>query len=298
MKSYPPIAADGRDRQGTEYAALAFLNAAGQRATPRPLARNDESRVTLYEWIDGGTIDLPCDRDIDEAVEFVKHLQHVSRTASAADISNATESCLSAKDILGQIERRLNRLVQVADNHPSLRTFLALQIEPEFERCTKQLIDGYGKSGLDVEADILPTCRILSPSDFGFHNALRRPDGSLYFVDFEYFGWDDPVRLVCDFLLHPGMTLSVHHQRAFGEAMMDIFSKDNDFPSRVRYLYPLVVLRWCMILLNEFLPEKWAMRTTPENADAVEAAQTEQLEKARVMLERLDEPQMSLNHAP
>ena len=88
MKSYPPIAADGRDRQGTEYAALAFLNAAGQRATPRPLARNDESRVTLYEWIDGGTIDLPCDRDIDEAVAsgLVRDARHLQPHHAKRDL--------------------------------------------------------------------------------------------------------------------------------------------------------------------------------------------------------------------
>ena len=40
--------------------------------------------------------------------------------------------------------------------------------------------------------------RALSPSDFGLHNALRGQDGQLRFVDFEYFGWDDPVKLVSD----------------------------------------------------------------------------------------------------
>jgi len=297
MKSYPPVAADGRDRLGTEYAALTFLHAAGQCATPRPLARKDETRVALYEWIEGQTIDMPCDRDIEEAVEFVKHLYRVSRAAEAADISNATESCLSAKEIFRQVEGRLNRLVQVAEDHHRLQTFLALEIEPAFQQCTKQLVDGYAQSSLEVDTEILPSIRILSPSDFGFHNALRRPDGSLYFVDFEYFGWDDPVRLVCDFLLHPGMTLSAHHRRLFRDAMLDIFLDDNDFSSRIRFLYPLVVLRWCMILLNEFLPEKWAARASSENADAIEAAQTKQLEKARTMLGHLDEPLVKLDHA-
>ena len=46
--------------------------------------------------------------------------------------------------------------------------------------------------------------RVLSPSDFGFHNALRRPDGTIVFVDFEYFGWDDPAKMMADAMLHPG----------------------------------------------------------------------------------------------
>ena len=48
---------------------------------------------------------------------------------------------------------------------------------------------------------------ILSPSDFGFHNTIKSK--KLYFIDFEYFGLDDPVKLVIDFILHPGMKLNL-----------------------------------------------------------------------------------------
>ena len=44
---------------------------------------------------------------------------------------------------------------------------------------------------------------VLSPSDFGFHNALLGPDGKLCFIDFEYAGWDDPAKLICDFFCQP-----------------------------------------------------------------------------------------------
>ena len=40
--------------------------------------------------------------------------------------------------------------------------------------------------------------RILSPSDFGLHNTISKKN-KLYFFDFEYFGWDDPIKLICDF---------------------------------------------------------------------------------------------------
>ena len=49
--------------------------------------------------------------------------------------------------------------------------------------------------------------RALSPSDFGLHNALRTKDGQLRFIDFEYFGWDDPVKLVSDTAIQPGSSL-------------------------------------------------------------------------------------------
>jgi len=30
----------------------------------------------------------------------------------------------------------------------------------------------------------------------------------IIFLDFEYFGWDDPAKMIVDFLLHPAMNLS------------------------------------------------------------------------------------------
>ena len=42
----------------------------------------------------------------------------------------------------------------------------------------------------------------MSPSDFGFHNVIKKDD-FLYFIDFEYAGLDDPVKLICDFYCQP-----------------------------------------------------------------------------------------------
>ena len=41
----------------------------------------------------------------------------------------------------------------------------------------------------------------LSPSDFGFHNALEDKNGTLIFMDFEYAGPDHPGKIVCDLFL-------------------------------------------------------------------------------------------------
>ena len=43
---------------------------------------------------------------------------------------------------------------------------------------------------------------ILSPSDFGFHNIVKKKQ-KLYFFDFEYSGVDDPVKLICDYICQP-----------------------------------------------------------------------------------------------
>src|SRR5262249_37849068 len=108
--------------------------------------------------------------------------------------------------------------------------------------------------------------RTLSPSDFGFHNAIRRPGGGLVFLDFEYFGWDDPAKTIADFLLHPAMTLSAALKYRFAAGMIALFDNTASLRARARIVYPLFALKWVTILLNDFLPERFTQATAERRA--------------------------------
>ena len=131
--------------------------------------------------------------------------------------------------------------------------------------------------------------QVLSPSDFGFHNTLLTKDG-LKFIDFEYFGWDDPVKLTCDFLLHPGMELTDIKKTLWLEKMKEFFSFDNNFQQRLEASYCLYGLCWCLIILNGFITgrngEKAASAADNNNT---EQKQTKRLEKSRKLLEHIYE---------
>ena len=88
-------------------------------------------------------------------------------------------------------------------------------------------------AGLDFAADLPQEWRSLVPSDFGFHNSLRRRDGSLAFVDFEYFGWDDPVKLSADIMLHPGKPLSAEQCGHFRRLAVGLYGADPSFAPRL-----------------------------------------------------------------
>ena len=110
--------------------------------------------------------------------------------------------------------------------------------------------------------------RTLSPSDFGFHNALRRPDGSVVFLDFEYFGWDDPAKLCSDFCLHPGMGLDDNLAARFLRGARAIYgAADAQYESRLAVMRPLCGLCWCMIVLNSFLPPQRFGANSTERAE-------------------------------
>jgi len=275
LKSYPCPDDDPRDRLGTEYRALSFLKEQGERAVPAPVAIGRPMNVALYQWVDGDRIDDPAAADIDAAVDFVRRLHGYRRASGACALPLASEACLSTAELLRQISVREDRLSAVAPREPGLADFVA------------RLREHHGRLAASIDRrhddELAPEHRTLSPSDFGFHNALRDRDGRIVFLDFEYFGWDDPVKLTADFLLHPGMALDRAARRRFAGGMAELHGTDPDFRARLARQLPLYVLRWCLILLNEFLPGRRARRAVAGGGDHA-GARARQLAKAEAML--------------
>lgn len=288
LKTYLQRPGDDRDRLGVEYSGLAFLRAQGlDRQVPFAVARDPARHCALFGWIDGDAVRHPTPRDLFEALCFVLDLYRLAQRPEAAALPLASEACLSGAEVARQIDGRLDRLIAIDDQR--LRSFLIDDFAPVYENQCNLAMARYQEQGLDFARPLTQSALTLSPSDFGFHNAIRRTDGRLVFVDFEYFGWDDPVKLVADFLLHPGMGLDVELRRRFRRGAAAVFGGDHDFDSRLRALFPLYALRWCLILLNEFLPERWQRRDYAGAHDDHEFALNRQLAKAEAMLRQLDD---------
>jgi hypothetical protein len=106
----------------------------------------------------------------------------------------------------------------------------------------------------------------------------------LAFVDFEYFGWDDPVKLTADMMLHPGNSLTPAQRKRFREAATQLYGGDPAFAQRLSAYLPLFGLRWVLILLNEFIPERWQRRVLAGDAGRWSDAKARQLARAREFL--------------
>ena len=264
LKLYPATAGDARDRLGAETAAISFMQNHGVRIVPALVGSDVTHRIGLYEWIEGEAVGPAGDEDIAAALRLLSVLHLLRSTAGAAELPLASEACLASSEIVTQIRRRIERLSQVVTGEPGLAAILADGIVPTIREGQIHAEGQYAEAGLDFTAPIDASRRALSPSDFGFHNARRRADRSLVFFDFDYFGWDDPVKPTGDFLLHPGMH-DVARRNASNSppSATQIYGADETSASGCAALYPLFALRWCLILLNEFLPERWAHRGQP-----------------------------------
>jgi phosphotransferase family enzyme len=280
LKQYPPRREGERDRAAVEFGALRFLAAHGIAAAPKAFAADSARGYALIEWVDGDPVTAPTEADIAAAVGFLGAIHALRRANDAQAQPAAAEACLSGAEIVAQIERRLGRLGSVAAAEPMLAVLLNGTARPLLTQIRAWASAGYAARGLGFDQPIAASARTLCPADFGFHNALRRTSGELVFIDFDYFGWDDPVKLTSDFLLHPGMLLPAALKRQFAGAAAGVYQDDAGFGARLELLYPLFALRWCLILLNEFLPERWANRVNAGAEADWEAAKQRQLDRA------------------
>lgn len=284
LKQYPSRRDDPRDRLSTEVGALRLMERCCIDVVPRVLGVDGERGFALLSWIDGGAVTTVGDAEIDSAVAFLAAI-HGSRGApGAAEQPLAAEACLSGAELERQLAARLSGLQKVAANETELVDFLEHSFAPQFAARSHEAQRRIGAAGLAFGAELPQEWRSLVPSDFGFHNSLRRPDESLAFVDFEYFGWDDPVKLTADILLHPGSTLAAPQRARFRRAATQLYGGDPGFAARLAAYLPLFGLRWVLILLNEFIPERWQRRVLAGDEGSWSEAKVRQLARAREFL--------------
>jgi hypothetical protein len=85
------------------------------------------------------------------------------------------------------------------------------------------------------------------------------------------------------------MVLSVDEEAEFQRGLAEINLEDSSYKPRLAALWHLFGLRWCLILLNEFLPERWFRRAYADGGLDRATARARQLDKSGAMLRRMEE---------
>jgi len=286
-KFYFRHSSDQRERLEVEFASLSFLWRQGISDIPYPLAISREKSCAIYGFIEGKKItpaEITVD-DINRVVDFLRRLKDLSGVAQAQNIPPASEACFSIKAIIASIEERLNRLTSLkgqGEEYRKLEAFLRDDFKPFLTVLKRWAQRQCNLRNISFDLEIPRRETTLSPSDFGFHNAIRANDGRVVFLDFEYFGWDDPAKTISDFLFHPAVILSQSMKEIFVQRMFDIFKENGRLAERIKIAYPLFGLKWCMIMLNEFVTSGFIRRVyATENLLDRNQMQREQLDKAK-----------------
>lgn len=279
-KVYPGPTADGQDRLAVEFTALKFLRKHGVECVPKSVVSDAGKQCAVFEYIKGSKIALQgaTQEDINQATRFLARLDDIKNDSEARRLPNASEACFSVQAIIDNLGSRLARLegTEASD-------FLTSEFTPVFKSTVNWCKAKTAEAGKSTDIELALKNRTLSPSDFGFHNAIRNANGDLVFLDFEYFGWDDPAKMVSDFLLHPAMDLSPALKASF---VTNLTGDDPALMERLETVFPLFGLKWCLILLNAFLPQYRLQRSFDDSGLA--GTLERQLEKSRLMLSNVE----------
>ena len=257
LKAYYHHPDDPRDRLGAEFAFSERAWRLGLRCLPEPLARDGAAHLGLYGFVEGRA--LAAEDLAPELVEAALRLcVEVNRgREDARALPEASEACFSIADHLATVERRLARLGGLDRGEPLRASALDLltdRVEPRYATLKAGALDGLATLGIDFDRPIPAQARCLSPSDFGFHNALLRADGSVAFLDFEYAGWDDPANLVCDLFSQVAFPLPMVYYRGFADGLAEALELTPAHRRSFDLLLPLYRIKWICLVLQNFLP--------------------------------------------
>jgi hypothetical protein len=294
LKYYFRHPEDPRDRLGAEFAFARFAWDGGVRALPRPLACDAAAGLGLFEFVAGRPL-LPEEVDdwaVGQALDFTGDLNRARLRASARSLPKASEACFSLEDHFALVARRVERLQTIAvtgDVDAEAEAFARTELAAAWP-------DVLGAARAHARACRLPAEPLdpsewcVSPSDFGYHNAILAADGRLRFIDFEYAGRDDPAKLVCDFFCQPALPAPAAAFERFARAVAAAMPSPALHLERARLLLPVYRVKWCCIMLNEFLAVGGSRRAFSGSAAEQAERKARQLAKARRAFAALQTP--------
>ena len=288
LKKYFSHKNDLRKRLENEYKFLELAQDVARPFIPLPLAKNLIKGVALYEFIRGDKLnkDTPIPSDlIEQAAKFIYFLNKSTGTMHR-DLSDASEACFSIQSHINMIDQRLNQLIGSGSKKIEFRHLLR-DIVKTWELTKIEIYESCSQNSIAIDQKLLSNERILSPSDFGFHNVLIQKNGIAKFIDFEYAGIDDPAKLICDFFNQIQIPVDKKLFQSFIEIAFRDRSDIESIALRSKILMNAYSIKWCSIVLNIFLPDNLERRIFSNPSLEKNHLLESQITKARKILYRM-----------
>ncbi|MGH8643024.1 MAG: aminoglycoside phosphotransferase family protein [Gammaproteobacteria bacterium] len=289
-KSYFRHPSDTRDRLRAEFEFLTYACKLGLNCVPRPIACSPARDMGLYEYIQGEQLgpDSIDSGAIDQAIRFFLGINRKDGIELAATLPRASEACFSVSEHFALVDRRISRLATIPVTGGLDREALEFvdALTGRWDSVKARIMKQLRHKSQDPGAGVAERC--ISPSDFGFQNAILRPTGEICFLDFEYAGWDDPAKMAGDFFCHPAVPVPMVHIEHFLQETMRFSPQSAALIAHARLLFPVFQTKWCCIILNDFLPHSAQRRKFADpNFDEPQRKRA-QLEKAKHLLDCIE----------
>jgi hypothetical protein len=292
VKQYLRLKEDSRPRLQAEFGHLNALWELGIQNIPQPILK--KGNWAVYSLIEGVSVQTIEAAEMDEVLSFISRLSDISSELRKLPVGRGSDSRACLGDYIDQIEKRYNRIAQGAKTsalEKEISEFLEQNFLPHKEFIFSKFYDSIESLGWDLRSPFKESQQMFSPSDLGFHNILASANdkSGLYFLDFEYSGWDDPAKLLADFFHHVGQDVAWEHKWYLLEQFAAYRKQDPDFFRRWETVIDLIGLEWVLIVLNVIDPnEMERKRFANPNLDPVELVK-KRLIKANQMTNEMAE---------
>ena len=263
MKEYFP---DDRKRLQREYGALEFLNKSGFDDVPTPYFADETQNYAIYSFEKGRIADAKAftSIEIDKVVCFLNKLQKTKpeneNRARFLDALFASRSLDEYSDTILFKFGKFEESLKSKEIHPKVTKLAETYQLSEIVRGTIERLHK-NSATKKLFKPIKESDMRLSPVDFGPHNIIMRNNDEPCFIDFEYFGWDDPVKIVANFLLHEGSKDIPREQKLY---FLNRFKEQSSLPlhviERIDIAVQLAALDWISILLWGIAPDRVASK--------------------------------------
>lgn len=272
---------DPRDRLGTEFGMLSFLWRCGLRRIPEPVAMDRNAGVGIYGLLAGGRPAPPVTwSEALALVELLGEMRGAAMPAEARELPLASDASFDVRGRMAELQWRLARLRDAASGN--VKAFVEKDLDSAVEGVCKWVERAAPLLDIDVDEQIDQREQTLSPGDIGFHNVLRDEKGGVSFLDFEYGGWDDVAQVAAQACLAPEVPLPDDMHVPLLLKLLERLAA-GDAARRLRLLYPLLAVKWSLIVLNDVLAVDGERRAFA-GIDAT-ARRESQLRKSRNLLD-------------
>lgn len=255
LKGYASHKESEHSRYKSEVEFLRYAQNAAPSYVPRLISFDGLNQSIVLEYIKGEIFHegfQPNKKNIYQAVEFMSALNRNFQNTGGIIMGPAAEGYLHLTEHLNNV---FNRIKKMSTQHLPATIHVEAQksiktlknLFEEIQNSTKNAIErGHCEDALD------PRRRCISPSDFGFHNAIRTKNG-LKFFDFEFAGWDDPAKVIADFDLQPRFPIFPRNRVLKGAIPEDL----RPSVKRTEALFAILRIKWACIILAVLDPERW-----------------------------------------
>ena len=229
-------------RKREEY-FLKYMRKRNIHNVPLLIKSNIKKMYILISYLEGENI-ISIDRKFTKKYfNFIKEINLIKNLKDNY-IIKAAESCTNPEQLIKLIDIRMEDIKygnHIKDKNVNKLIFNYIYPEWVFLRKNIEVMEKY--LSLDFKEEI------ISLSDVGIHNCLKRNKEILFF-DFEHSGKDDIAKLAIDFTLQPDAINLPKYTYEMFSILYEIDKSNINWLKRYKTYIPVYRIKWCLIMLK------------------------------------------------